>query len=90
MTETVESSEMSEYTEQMVEENLNGNEAGQAFAHRHIIQKINMFLDEYRRNGYSEDFVAGFIDGVNKVTGGSIIITVDDEEESDRGELTTN
>ena len=50
---------MSEYSEQMIEDNLRGNDAGQAFARKHIIEKMNLFLDEYRRNQreeYDESF----------------------------------
>lgn len=75
----IDSSEMSKYTEEMVEENLHGNDAGRAFARKHIIEKMNLFIDEYRRNGYSENFVAGFVDGLNDVTGGNIGF-YDDEE----------
>ncbi len=64
-----------------MEQNLAGNDAGRAFAYRHIMDKINLFIQEYRRNGYGEDFVAGFIDGVNDVTGGSISLDMDSEEE---------
>ena len=82
-TEQIDSSEMSEYTEEMVEENLHGNDAGRAFARKHIIEKMNLFIDEYRRNGYSENFVAGFVDGINDVTGGVIYLAPDDEETAD-------
>jgi hypothetical protein len=75
MIEAVERSEMSEYTEQMVEDNLHGNEAGRAFARRHIIDKMNLFIEEYRRNGYSENFIAGYVDGINDVTGGVIYLS---------------
>ena len=78
----IDSSEMSEYSEQMIEDNLRGNDAGQAFARKHIIEKMNLFLDEYRRNGYSEDFVAGFVEGLNDVTEGNIGF-YDDEETAD-------
>jgi len=92
MTETVsvEPYDISEQDEEMspeVEENLNGNEAGRVFAQRHIIDKINTFLDVYRREGYSENFIAGFLDGINDTTGGHIGLVVDDEE-SDENELT--
>jgi len=78
----IDSSEMSEYSEELIEENLHGNDSGQAFAMKHIIEKMNLFIDEYRRNGYSENFVNGFIDGINEVTGGNISLT-DDEETAD-------
>ena len=68
-------------------QNLDGNEAGRAFAQRHIIDKMNLFIDEYRRNGYSEDFISGYVDGINDVTGG--VIALDTDEESDEGELTS-
>ena len=68
-------------------QNLSGNEAGRAFAQRHIIDKMNLFIDEYRRNGYTEDFINGYVDGINDVTGG--VIALDTDEESDEGELTS-
>jgi len=89
MTETVESSEMSEYREKLIEENLQGNDTGRAFARRHIIDKMNLFIEEYRRNGYSENFIAGYVDGINDVTGGVIYLSPDEDEESDGEELTT-
>jgi hypothetical protein len=63
-------------------DNLNGMEAGRAFAHRHIIEKMNLFIEEYRRNNYSDIFVEGFVDGINEVTGGNIHLEagVDDEQ----------
>ena len=82
MNTQIDSSEMSEYSEELIEENLHGNDSGQAFAMKHIIEKMNLFIDEYRRNGYSENFVNGFIDGINEVTGGNISLT-DDEETAD-------
>jgi len=66
--------------EQMLEDNLNGVEAGEAFAHRHIIEKMNLFIDEYRKNGYTEDFISGFLDGVNNITGGAIHLEGGDEQ----------
>ena len=60
-----------------IEDNLNGLEAGQTFAHRHIIDKVNTFIDVYRSKGYSEDFIEGFIDGINEITGGFISLTND-------------
>lgn len=77
----IDSSEVSEYSEQVMEDNLNGNDAGQAFARRHIIEKMNLFIEEYRRNNYSEDFVAGFVDGINDVTGSCISLQHDEETE---------
>lgn len=68
-------------TEEEIEQNLEGNDAGRAFANRHIIEKMNLFIDEYRRNGYSEDFISGFVDGINDVTGGVIYLSPGDEEE---------
>ena len=68
----IDNSEMSEYSEELIEENLHGNDSGQAFAMKHIIEKMNLFIDEYRRNGYSENFVNGFIDGINEVTGANL------------------
>ena len=65
-----------------MEDLLNGHTAGEQFAARHIMEKINMFLQEYRRNGYSESFLSGFIDGINDVTGGAIVLGGDEDEES--------
>lgn len=76
----VEESEMSEYSQQLIEDALNGRDAGETFAQRHIIEKINLFIDEYRRNGYSEEYVQGFIDGVNEMTGDSISLEASDGE----------
>lgn len=69
--------EQEDWTQQD-EDRFNGEEAGTVFAQRHILDKINLFLEEYRRNNYSEDFVEGFIEGINGVTGGNI--TVNDED----------
>lgn len=80
--ESVDNSSTSQYDEEAIEINLAGNDAGRAFAHRHIIEKMNLFIDEYRRNGYTEDFIKGFVDGINDVTGG--VIYLDRGEESDR------
>ena len=66
--------------ERLMEDHMNGEDAGRAFAHRHILEKMNLFFEEYRRNGYSEAFVEGFIEGVNDVTGGSINLVRDDEQ----------
>jgi len=85
----IDSSEMSEYSQQMVEDNLHGNEAGQAFARKHIIEKMNLFLDEYRRNGYDEWFIKGFVDGVNDVTGG-VIYLEENEADEETEELLDN
>lgn len=79
VTEQIDNSEMSEYTEQAIEDTVFGNDTGQNFAWEHIIKKMNIFIDEYRRNGYSEDFVNGFIEGINDVTGGNISLSVDEE-----------
>lgn len=62
-----------------IDDNIDGNEAGRAFAHRHILAKINTFIDVYRSKKYSENFIEGFIEGVNDVTGG--FITLDSETE---------
>lgn len=75
-TETVE-----EVLSPETEQNLQGNDAGRAFAHKHIIEKMNLFIDEYRRNGYDEWFISGFVDGINDVTGG--VIYLDPGEEAD-------
>lgn len=56
------------------EDRFNGEEAGTVFAQRHILDKINLFMEEYRRNNYSEEFIDGFLEGINGVTGGSITI----------------
>ena len=85
----IDSSEMTEYSEQMVEDSLHGNEAGQAFARKHIIEKMNLFLDEYRRNGYDEWFIKGFVDGVNDVTGG-VIYLEENEADEETEELLDN
>ena len=87
--EGLDSSEMSEYSEELIEENLQGNEAGRVFAQRHILDKINLFLSEYRRNNYSENYISGFLDGINDTTGGYIQLVTDEDEESDGEELTT-
>ncbi len=63
------------------EQTLEGFQAGEAFAHAHIIKKINLFMEEYRRNGYSEEFICGFIDGINEVTGGTIRLDAGEVEE---------
>ena len=76
--------------DEAAEQNLSGNEAGRAFAQRHIIDKMNLFIDEYRRNGYSEDFISGYVDGINDVTGGVIALDFQtDDEESEDAELTS-
>jgi hypothetical protein len=62
-----------------MEQNLDGMEAGRAFAHRHIIDKMNLFIKVYREKNYSEFFVEGFIDGINEVTGGTIHLSSDEE-----------
>jgi len=59
---------------------MNGFEAGEAFARRHIVDKLNLFIDEYRRNGYSETYVRSFIDGMNDVTGGNICLDYGDSD----------
>jgi hypothetical protein len=82
--EQIESEEMSAETEQ----NLEGNEAGRVFAQRHILDKVTLFVDEYRRQGYTEDFISGFLDGINDTTGAWIHLE-DNDEESDGEELTT-
>ena len=79
-----------EETEEVTPEtldNLNGNMAGAAFARRHIVDKINLFLEEYRRNGYTENFVSGFIDGVNDVTGGRISLVIDECPEGEAADM---
>lgn len=75
-TETVEMA-----TEQEIEDNLNGNDAGREFARKHIIEKMNLFMEVYRREGYSEDFISGFVDGINDVTGGVIYLEPDEGDE---------
>ena len=77
-------SEGDEAYNEMVERNLEGNDAGRAFADRHILQKMNLFIDEYRKNGYSEDFIRGFVDGINDVTGG--VIYLENEEAAEESE----
>lgn len=54
------------------QQTIEGFQVGEAFAHNHIIRKMNLFMEEYRRNGYSEEFISGFVDGINEVTGGTI------------------
>lgn len=89
VTEQIDSSEMSEYTEQVLEDTVFGNDTGQNFAWEHIIKKMNLFIDEYRRNGYSEDFVNGFIEGINDVTGGNISLE-ESEVDEETAELLDN
>ena len=64
-----------------VEDRINGGMAGQEFAHRHIIGKMNIFMEEYRRNGFSEEFIAGYVEGINEVTGGNIGLDAGDSDE---------
>lgn len=41
-----------------------GHDAGKVFVDRHIVEKLNLFVEEYRRNGYDEYFVDGFVRGI--------------------------
>jgi len=43
-----------------------GNDAGAKFVEHHVIQKLNLFVEEYRRNGYDEYFVDGFVNGIRQ------------------------
>lgn len=61
------------------EQRRQGWEAGEVFINRHIVSKINLFLDVYRKKGYSEDFIAGFIDGLSDAATG---ISFGNNEES--------
>lgn len=63
------------------EQTIEGHQTGEAFAHKHIIGKMNIFMEEYRRNGYSEQFICGFINGINDVTGGTIRLDAGEVEE---------
>lgn len=69
--QTEEFVEQEDWTQQD-EDLFNGEEAGVSFAQRHITEKIIMFVQEYRRNNYSEDFVAGFLNGINGAVEGNI------------------
>lgn len=46
------------------EDRWQGGWAAENFINNHIINKINLFLDVYRKKGYSEAFCQGFMDGV--------------------------
>lgn len=54
------------------EDRLQGEEAGKTFAQRHILDKMNLFIKVYREKGWSMEFISGFVDGINEITGGSI------------------
>lgn len=54
------------------EDRFNGDAAGVAFAQRHVVDKINLFIEEYRRNKYSEEFIEGFLQGINDSLGSNI------------------
>lgn len=46
------------------EDRWQGEWAAENFINNHIINKINLFLDVYRKKGYSEAFCQGFMDGI--------------------------
>lgn len=52
------------------EDRWQGGWAGENFINNHIINKINLFLDVYRKKGYSQAFIEGFMDGVVKHAAG--------------------
>ena len=54
------------------EDRFSGGEAGVAFAQRHVLDKINLFIEEYRRNKYSEEFIEAFLQGINDTLGSNI------------------
>lgn len=62
------------------EDRFNGEEAGVAFAQRHILDKITLFVKVYREKGYSEAFIEGFMEGINGNIGGNIFLDANDEE----------
>lgn len=83
-----EASDVIEYDEdytQEDEDHLNGENAGKVFAQRHILDKMNLFIKVYHEKGWSMEFIEGFVDGINKVTGGTIRLNQEetDEEEVD-------
>ena len=61
------------------EDRLNGATAGQQFAQRHIFGKIDLFVKVYREKGWSEEFISGFIDGINDATGATICLNSGEE-----------
>lgn len=78
-----------EYTQED-EDRLKGEDAGKVFAQRHIIEKMNLFIKVYREKGWSMEFIEGFVDGINKITGGTISLKRgDQQEESDEEEVDT-
>lgn len=76
-----------EYTQED-EDRLKGEDAGKVFAQRHIIEKMNLFIKVYREKGWSMEFIEGFVEGINQVTGGTISLKRgDQQEESDEEEV---
>lgn len=87
LVDEVDSADESQYDEDWTEEQENrrqGYEAGEVFINRHIVNKINVFLEIYRGKGYSENFISGFIDGISDAAQG---ISFGGNEESDTEEV---
>lgn len=55
-----------------------GYDFGRQFAEFHLLQRMRDRITESRRDGNTQDFIDGFVDGVNDLTGG--ITTYDFKE----------
>ena len=84
MSEMIETFEEQEEWTAEDEDRFNGEEAGVVFAQRHVMDKVNLFIEEYRRNNFSEAFIEGFVSGVNSGLGSNMSIGEESlTEESD-------
>lgn len=63
-----------------------GNDAGAKFVEHQVIEKLNLFVEEYRRNGYDEYFVDGFVNGIRQ--GLDEIRWAEDQTEDEAEEVT--